>query len=182
SKLLNLKPGDRQVVELNLRLAEILDDRLHEPSKALDALSRVLELDAGSAAALKRMLDLQLRAGDTGPAVETAQRLVRASSDRAGRAEALGKLAGLELTRGKTAEALEAFEQAVALAGVETDFANEMKQLISRQPDLAAWSRYANALTKYVDQSGVLSEHLGSSYAELGRIQSRELQLVPQAI
>src|SRR5690606_40764846 len=44
------------------------------------------------------------------------------------------------------------------------------------------WARYASALAKYVEQSGVPPEHLGVSYTELGRVQSQVLKQIPQAI
>ncbi len=181
-KVLSLEPGPEQAVDVNQRLAQILDEHLNEPDRAMRALSQVLEVDAANRLALKRLLDLQLKTGKTEPAVDTAARLVRASPDRGDRSEALGRLAALEEARGKVSEALDAYDQAVALGGAETAAAQGMRQFIARQSGTPPWARYAGALTKYLDQSGVPSERLGPSYAELGRVQSQELGLLPQAI
>ncbi|HEU5076405.1 MAG TPA: tetratricopeptide repeat protein, partial [Polyangiaceae bacterium] len=181
-KLLALQPGEAEVVRIHLALASVYDERLKEPEKAVRALEHVLELEPSHREALKRLLDVQIATGKTGPAAETAARLVRASADRDERAEALGRLAKLEESRGKTAEALDAFEQAVALGGASTEAATRMRAFVQRQPSAPPWNRYAAALAKYIDEAGVPQERLGSTYAELGRVQSQELKQIPQAI
>jgi tetratricopeptide (TPR) repeat protein len=180
--LLALEPQEREVVRINLELGAIYGERLKDMEKATRAIERVLELEPSHRDALKRLLDLQILMGKSGPAADTAARLVRASPDREERAEALGRLAKLEESRGRVSETLEAFEQAVALGGASNESAAQMKSFVQRQGDTAQWARYAAALLKYLEQSGVPQERLGTTYAELGRVQSQELGLVPQAI
>ncbi|HEY6723931.1 MAG TPA: tetratricopeptide repeat protein, partial [Polyangiaceae bacterium] len=181
SKLLALQPGETEVVRIHLELAAVYDERLKEPEKAIRSLEHVLDLQPSHREALKRLLDVQIAAGKTGPAADTAARLVRASADRDERAEALGRLAKLEEARGKTPEALDAFEQAVALGGASTEAATRMRAFVQKQAT-PPWTRYAGALAKYVDEAGVPQERLGSTYAELGRVQSQALKQIPQAI
>jgi tetratricopeptide (TPR) repeat protein len=184
TKVISLSPGDTQLIETNLRLAEVLDERLNDSTRALRVLEHVLELEENNRPALRRTLDLQLKTGKTSAAADTAARLVRVSPDREARAEALGRLAALEISRGKKEDALHAFEQALELGGAGIDAAKRMKEYVQRQSDADGppWGRYAGALSRYIDQSGAPAESLAATYAELGRVQSQELKLPAEAI
>lgn len=184
-KVLALRPERETALSANLRVAQILDEHLSERERALAALSAALEIDSSNREALKRTLGLQIAMAKTGPAADTAARLVRASPERLERAEAYAKLGQLEQSRERVSEALDAYEQAVVLGGAEGEAAERMRQLFTQQRAAGKtppWARYATAMTKFIEQSNAPAGELGATFAELAKVYHHELSNPSEAI
>ncbi len=183
-QVLAQSPSRETMIRAHLALAAILDERLGDPQRAVASLNAVLSQDEGNRDALKRLLGIQMRRGQTEAAAATAAKLVGGARDPAEQADALTHLARLERDRKQTEAALKAYEQAVAFVGPGA-IADEMRELLleqkraGQQPD---WARYVGALTRYLERTSQPAAAQAPVYLEMGRILADEMQMADRAV
>jgi cellulose synthase operon protein C len=176
--------SDEMRVDVQLRLAAILQDELGDSERALASLNSALALDAGSRLALSRLARLELARGRGDQAAELAQRLVRVSPELGERVEALTLLGDLEAGRGQHAAAVQAYEQAVTLSGLAGKAAERFRALTSeqaRRKEPPSFARYAAALKGYAEQHPAAGAALTALYVELARVLGDDLAQPDQA-
>lgn len=176
--------SDELKVDIQLRLAAILQDELGDSERALQSLNAALALDAGSREALSRLARLELARGRGDQAAELAARLVRVSPELEERVEALTLLGDLERTRGQQAAAVQAYEQAVALCGLQGEAAARFRSLTADQAkgrEPPSYARYAAALRQYAEQHPTPGPELTAIYVELGRVLADDMGQAEQA-
>lgn len=167
-KAVSLKPESHVLVLLRLRLAEIFHEHLDQLTLATQELRAVLQEEPKHAAALRRLLVIQMK--EKSPAAaETAQALSEVSRGR-DRAEALVALGKLQARAKKWTEALQPFASAIALVGLEPiDAASSMKEILEEHAgDAAGWAGYVKALSLFCQDSQP-GDHQARVYAELGK-------------
>lgn len=170
-------------LDAHARLAAILDERLGDPERARASVEAVLASNPQHAAALGRLVKLELRRGRMDAASEAAAKLVQVSSEPEDRVEALTALARVEKARGRLGPSGNAYAEAVAIAGVDSAAAVELKELVTalpRKADAPGWDNYAAALTRYVEANG--STASGAVFEELGRVLGEKLHRPEQAV
>jgi tetratricopeptide (TPR) repeat protein len=179
------QPSAPEAVRLDAhaRLAAILDERLGDPDRARASVEAVLAANPKHAAALGRLVQLELRRGRLDAASEAASRLVQVSEEPEDRVEALAAQGRVEKARGRLGAAGQAFAEAVSLAGLDTDAAQELLELVSavpRKPDAPTWDVYAAALTRHAETGG---EGVPAAlFLELARVYRDFLHRPDQAI
>lgn len=176
--------SDEMRVEIQLRLAAILQDQLGDAERALASLNAALALDAGSRPALARLARLELQRGRGDQAAELAARLVRVSPELGQRVEALTLLGDLETGRGQQAAAVQAYEQAVSLSGLSGNAAERFRKLTSeqiRRKEPPSHARYAAALKSYAEQHATAGPELTALQLELARVLGDEMGQPDQA-
>jgi cellulose synthase operon protein C len=179
------QPGAPESARLDAhaRLAAILDERLGDPDRARASVEAVLAANPKHAAALGRLVQLELRRGRLDAASEAASRLVQVSEEPEDRVEALAAQGRVEKARGRLAAAGDAFAAAISLAGLETDAAGELFELVSqvpRKPDAPSWDVYAGALARHAELAG--SNAAAQVFLELARVYREFLHRPDQAI
>jgi len=184
-KAVTAQPGAAEAARLDAhaRLAAILDERLGDPDGARASVEVVLAANPKHAAALGRLVQLELRRHRLDAASDAASRLVQISVEPEDRVEALVAQGRVEKARGKLAAAGQAFVEAVALAGLETEAAGELLELVSqvpRKPDAPTHEAYAGALSRYVESAGKSTP--GAVFLELSRVLREALHRPDQAI
>jgi tetratricopeptide (TPR) repeat protein len=180
-RVLAEKPEPELRVEANLRRAAVLDAHLRDTKRAIASLNAVLETDPTNRAALKRLLEIQMREGDEA-APATAARLVQSSADPASRADALATLARLEHKRGEVSRAAEAYGQAVELFGLQAGVAEEFKQLIVGARLTTEYNRYVAALQRYLERTRPAPALIADVQLEISRILGEKLGQNDQAL
>ena len=174
-------PDAQTTIEANLRLAVVYDKHLGDADEAFRHLTAVLDLDPNHRGALDRLTVVQARRGELDQAAETAERLMRMSSDSAGRVRALTLLARVERQRGKIEPAAHALEQVVSTVGVEGTGAKEFREWIRSVPwgEEPTFTRYLGALVRYAEST---SHPAPAAFAEIGRTLADELSQPDQAL
>jgi tetratricopeptide (TPR) repeat protein len=170
-------------LDAHARLAAILDERLGDPERARASVEAVLASNPQHAAALGRLVKLELRRGRMDAASEAAAKLVQVSHEPEDRVEALTALARVEKARGRLGPSGNAYAEAIAIAGLDGAAAQELKELISavpRKADAPNWDNYAAALTRHVDAMGARAS--GAVFEELGRVLGERLHRPEQAV
>ncbi|HEV8551674.1 MAG TPA: tetratricopeptide repeat protein, partial [Polyangiaceae bacterium] len=170
-------------IDAHARLAAILDERLGDPDGARASVEVVLAANPKHAAALGRLVQLELRRNRLEAASDAASRLVQISVDPEDRVEALAAQGRVEKARGKLAAAGQAFAEAVALAGLDTEAARELVELVGqvpRKPDAPTWDVYAGALARHIETAGKNAP--APVFLELSRVLRDSLQRPDQAI
>jgi tetratricopeptide (TPR) repeat protein len=176
--------SDEMRIEVQLRLAEILQDHLRDTGRALASLNAALALDAGCRPALSRLARLELERGHPDQAAELASRLVRVSPEPQQRIEALTLLGDLERRRGQAAAAVQAYEQAVTLAGLSGSAAEHFRALTEEQAargEPPSHARYVAALRSYAEAHNAPGPELTAIQLELARVLGDELGHADQA-
>jgi tetratricopeptide (TPR) repeat protein len=184
-KLVTSQPGAPEGARLDAhaRLAAILDERLGDPDGARASVEVVLAANPRHAAALGRLVQLELRRKRLDAASQAASRLVEISVEPEDRVEALAAQGRVEKARGKVAAAGQAFAEAMALAGLDTEAAAELTALITevpRKPDAPTWDIYAAALSRHVDAAGASTP--AEVFLELSRVLREFLHRPDQAV
>jgi len=179
------QPGAPESARLDAhaRLAAILDERLGDPDRARASVEAVLAANPKHAAALGRLVQLELRRGRLDAASEAASRLVQVSVEPEDRVEALAAQGRVEKARGRLAAAGQAFAEAISLAGLDTEAAAELVELTSqvpRKPDAPTWDVYAGALSRHIELAGENTP--GAVFLELSRVLREFLHRPDQAI
>jgi tetratricopeptide (TPR) repeat protein len=170
-------------LDAHARLAAILDERLGDPDRARASVEAVLAANPKHAAALGRLVQLELRRGRLDAASEAASRLVQISEEPEDRVEALAAQGRVEKARGRLGAAGQAFAEAIAIGGLESDAATELVELVSqvpRKPDAPTWDVYAGALERYVESAGEGAP--AGVFLELSRVYREFLRRPDQAI
>jgi tetratricopeptide (TPR) repeat protein len=170
-------------LDAHARLAAILDERLGDADRARASVEAVLAANPKHAAALGRLVQLELRRGRLEAASEAASRLVQVSEEPEDRVEALAAQGRVEKARGKLAAAGQAFAEAITLAGLDTDAATELHDLTSqvpRKPEQPTWDVYAGALARHIELAG--DNTPASVFLELSRVYREHLHRPDQAI
>jgi cellulose synthase operon protein C len=176
--------SDEMRVDIQLRLAALLQDQLGDAERALGSLNAALALDPGSRPALARLARLELQRGRGDQAAELAARLVRVSPELGQRVEALTLLGDLEAGRGQSAAAVQAYEQAVSLSGLSGIAAERFRQLTSEQArrnEPPSHARYAAALKAYAEQHPTPGPELTALHLEQARVLGDEMGQSDQA-
>jgi len=170
-------------LDAHARLAAILDERLGDPDGARASVEVVLAANPKHAAALGRLVQLELRRNRLEAASQAAGRLVEISVEPEDRVEALSAQGRVEKARGKLGAAGQAFAEAIALAGLETEAAAELVELITQLPrksDAPTWELYAAALSRHAETAGASAP--GELFLELSRVLREFLHRPDQAI
>jgi len=170
-------------LDAHARLAAILDERLGDPDGARASVEVVLAANPKHAAALGRLVQLELRRNRLEAASQAAGRLVEISVEPEDRVEALSAQGRVEKARGKLGAAGQAFAEAIALAGLDTEAARELAELITQVPrksDAPTWDIYAAALSRHVEATGANTP--GEVFLELSRVLREFLHRPDQAI
>ncbi len=184
-QVLGQSPPRELVIEAQLRLAAILDEHLGDPARAVASLNAVLSIDEGNRAALKRLLDIQMRRGQTEAAASTAARLVGVSADLGERADALSHLARLERERNQLGAAAKAYEQAVSMVGESGGVAAQFKEMLEQQKqrgEKPEWPRYVAALSRFLEQTSVSADKKSPTYLEIARVLGDEMGMADKAL
>jgi tetratricopeptide (TPR) repeat protein len=171
--------------QAQLKLAEILDEHLGDPARAVASLNAVLSADENNREALRRLLQIQMSRSQSDAAAATAARLVGVSAGPTERADALTHLARLERNNKQLDAASKAFEQAVSIVGLGGEAAKEFKDLLLEQKllgDEPQWTRYVAALSRYLEQTSVQPASLAPVYLEIARVLGDELKMVDRAV
>ncbi len=182
-QVLTLSPSPEVYVGAHLKLAEMLDEHLGDPARAISSLEAVLKVDASHRDALKRLLGIQIRRGAEREAAETAARLVGVSADPSERADALTHLAKLERALGRKDRAAQAYREAVTLAGLSGSAGQEFKDLLAeqkRQRENPDWAAYVDALNGYLAQPA--SRASAAVFLELARVLDDEMSVSDRAL
>ena len=173
SKVVQQAPDHEVLKQAHLALAELWDDKLGKPARALVSLQAVLSVDPSHVPALQRLADVHERAGRLDEAAAATKKLLVATSEDAeARGRALTRLARIEGTRGNDAAAAEALRDAVTLEGPGSESALELK---SRVESNAGWDQYLGAIQlfaerqptealkapAYLEMARVLHDHMG---------------------
>jgi tetratricopeptide (TPR) repeat protein len=175
----------RARLDAHARLAAILDERLGEPEKARASVEAVLAVEPHHAAALARLVKLELRRGRLDAAGEAAARLVQVSSSADDRVEALTAQGRVERARGRRGSAGKAFAEAIELAGLDCEAAQGLVELIGevpRKPDAPGWDVYLAALGRFAEQPQASAVERASTYVEIARVLGGPLGQPEQAI
>ena len=150
-KALECDPNSEIGVPARIRLAELYHEHLERTTEAAGLLRQVLEREPSNPHALRRLLAIQIQAGDAG-AEETAELWAR-SAAAAEAAEALTTLGRLQRDRGKGQDARETLARAVALAGLSANGADrDLVRMLEKEEQAdtpADWSLYAGALSSF---------------------------------
>ena len=184
-QVLAQSPPRELLIEAQLRLAAILDEHLGDPARAVASLNAVLSIDEGNRTALKRLLDVQMRRGQTEAAAATAAKLVGVSADISERADALSHLARLEREREQYGAAAKAYEQAVTMVGQNGEVAKQFKEMLDGQKqrgDKPEWPRYVAALTRFLDQTSQPGDKKAPTYLEIARVLGDEMGMADKSL
>jgi len=178
---LAVKPDAESAAEAHFRLANIYDEHLSDPSRALAHVESVLSHDANHRGALERLVVIRSRKGQLDQAADLAQRLVRVSPELKARVSALVLLGRVERKRGQLEAAAHAYEQAVAAVGTEGHAAREFRELVTfpRGGDGPTLSRYLAALLRFIESS---PNAASAAYAEAARTLAEDLNQPENAI
>ncbi len=178
-KVVQQAPDHEVLKEAHLALAELWDDHLGQPARALVSLQAVLSVDAEHVPALERLADLHEREGRMGEAVDATKRLLVATSeDVEDRGRALTRLARIESARGNDAAAAEALRDAVVLEGPGSESALELKTRVDSE---AGWGQYLRAIQGFADRQP--SEDLKApAYLEMARVLHDHMGQLDRAI
>lgn len=172
-------------LQAQLKLAAILDEHLGDPARAVASLNAVLSADENNRDALSRLLEIQMRRGQSDAAAATAAKLVGVSTSPTERADALTHLGRLERHNKQLDAASKAYEQAVSVVGLGGGAAKEFQDLLVEQKllgDEPPWTRYVAALSRYLDQTSVQPASLGPVYLEIATVLANELNMVDRAV
>ncbi len=172
-------------LDAHARLAAILDERLNDPERARASVEAVLAVDPRHAAALARLVRLEIRRNRLDAAGEAAARLVQVSSSAEDRVEALTAQGRVEKARGRRASAAKAFAEAIELAGLRGDAAQGLLELVTelpRKPDAPGWDVYLGSLGRYAEQAHAAPEDRAPVYVEIARVLGGPLGQPEQAI
>jgi tetratricopeptide (TPR) repeat protein len=167
------------------RLAAILDERLGDPDRARASVEAVLAVDPRHAAALARLVKLEIRRGRLDAAGEAAARLVQVSSSLEDRVEALSALGRVEKARGRRAAAGKAFSDAIELAGLGSEAAQGLLELVTevpRKPDAPGYDLYIAALARFAEQPQASAADRAPAFVEIARVLGGPLGQPEQAI
>jgi tetratricopeptide (TPR) repeat protein len=170
-------------LDAHARLAAILDERLGDADRARASVEAVLAANPRHAAALGRLVQLELRRGRLDAASDAASRLVQISEEPEDRVEALAAQGRVEKARGRLGAAAQAFAEAIALGGLDTDAAHELVELVNQVPrksDAPGWDVYAAALARHLDVAGEAAPP--AAFLELARVYRDSLQRPEQAL
>lgn len=172
-------------LDAHARLAAILDERLGEPDRARASVEAVLAVDPRHAAALARLVKLEIRRGRLDAAGDAAGRLVSVSGSPEDRVEALTAQGRVEKARGRRGTAGKAFAEAIELAGLGSDAAEALLELVTeipRKSDAPGWDVYLGALGRFAEKPSATSEERAPVYVEIARVLGGPLGQPDQAI
>lgn len=172
-EVLKLHPTDEVRFVALLRLARIQHEHLARTPLAASNAGAALELQPENREALELLLLLQCAREELNAALDTARRLVAASSVPKQRAEALHQLAKLEHSRKDDLAASEAYAGAVAIVGTQGSVCAEYRAFVelcqSKPKPLVTFSRYAAALREFLGQTALEASATLPARLELGR-------------
>ncbi len=177
-RVLSAKPEPKVATAVNLRLAELLHERLDEPKLARAALDSVLEQSPDHREALQRLLALQMSAGEA-DAVATTERLAELSTDPKAKAKAYTMLGRLNHERRDVEAAASAYESAVRLCGPAGEAGKGLRELLSGgklEASEKRWAGYASALNEFCGIGGTPGGELAEAHLELGRVLADRLR------
>ena len=145
----------------------------------------MLAVDPRHAAALARLVKLEIRRGRLDAAGEAAARLVQVSSSAEDRVEALTAQGRVEKARGRRGAAGKAFADAIEVAGLESDAARDLLELVNEVPrksDAPGWDVYLAALGRFAEQPQASAAERAPAYVEIARVLGGPLGQPEQAI
>ena len=172
-------------LDAHARLAAILDERLGDHERARSSVEAVLAVDPRHAAALARLVRLELRRGRLDAASDAAARLVQVSTSPEDRIEALSALGRVEKARGRRGAAAKAFAEAVEVVGLSGDAAQGLLELVTEVPrksDAPGWDVYIGALGRFAEQARVSAADRAPAFVEIARVLGGPLGQPDQAI
>jgi tetratricopeptide (TPR) repeat protein len=172
-------------LDAHARLAAILDERLNDPERARASVEAVLAVDPRHAAALARLVRLEIRRGRLDAAGDAAARLVQVSASPEDRVEALTAQGRVEKARGRRGAAGKAFAEAIEVAGLRGDAAQGLLELVNeipRKPDAPGWDVYLGALGRYAELPHAAPADRAPVYVEIARVLGGPLGQPEQAI
>jgi len=149
AKVIQLAPSRDALRDAHLSLAEIWDERLDDPSRALVSLQAVLSLEENHPAALARLARLSARTGDPDKARQTLQRLADSSAG-ADKAAALVELSRLAQQQGDEEAARQTALAALAIGGPESPGAARHIELTVEPSD---WQDHAGGLRAWLREA-----------------------------
>lgn len=150
-KALECELTQEAALAARLRLAELYHEHLERTVEAAGLLRQILEEEPSNPRALRRLLAIQIQAGDA-DAERTAELWAR-SATGAEAAEALTTLGRLQRDGGKLPQAKQTLARAVALSGLSADGADrDLVRLLEKDEQSGAaadWAIYARALSSF---------------------------------
>jgi tetratricopeptide (TPR) repeat protein len=170
-RIVKLKPKGEVLLNAHLDLAEIAEEHLGDTHRALQQIEALLKVNPKHEGALTMLLDLQFKLGKVDAASQAAERLYKSSRDPRVRADAVYCVGRVKLQKGARKSAAKYLREAVALAGPDTEAANEYRRLLGRDE---SWSNYAEALTTYQRQIKDIPDerdNMALTLCELARVQ-----------
>ncbi len=183
--LLQRTQDQQLLTQARLLLAEIYDEHLKQPERALQNVNAVLGDDSGHREALHRRLSILLHAGEHGSAADAAERLIETANSPRTRAEAQVTLAQVERARGNPVAAIQHLEEAVAVLGLEGRGAQELRSLLDEQRSQGhppSWRGYIGALEKYLQIAPRQADLITPVVLEMSRILSGDLRQNDEAL
>lgn len=179
TKVVQQAPDRNVLKEAHLALAELWDEQLDKPARALVSLQAVLQVDPEHVPALERLADIHEREDRLDEAVDATKRLLVATSEDADlRGQALTRLARVEFGRGNDVAAAEALRDAVVLEGPGSESALELK---SRVESAAGWDQYLDAIRRHAERQAT-EEARAPAYLEMARVLHDQMGQLEQAI
>lgn len=170
------------LIDIHLRLASIVDDRIGEPARALASLKTVLSRDPGNARALSRLARIEAERGDYEQATKLARRLIEAAETDAQRSAALLQVAHIEGMRNRPTQVAMALSDAIAIEGAEGAAAVQYKEIIEKKTKHATWEGYMSALARFIDHASAANVPVGSSHRAVAMILADHLNRPNDAI
>lgn len=170
------------LIDIHLRLASIVDDRIGEPARALASLKTVLSRDPGNARALARLSRIEAERGDYEQATKLARRLIEAAENDAQRSAALLQVAHIEGMRNRPPQVAMALSDAIAIEGADGAAAVQYKELIEKNTKHATWEGYMSALARFIDHATAKGVPVGSSHRAVATILADHLNRPNDAI
>ncbi len=177
AKVIQLAPSREVLERAHLSLAEIWDEKLDDPSRALVSLQAVLSLEENHPEALARLARLSARTGDPDKAMQTLRRLADRSQG-ADKAAALVELSRLAQQQGDEEAARQSALAALAIGGPGSAGAARHLELAVEASD---WQDHAGGLRAWLREAADPLRRR-TARVEIARIYREELARPSRAV
>jgi len=181
-RLMSVAKDADVVRRATLQLADVWDDKLGEPRRAIESLERVLRTSPKNAEALSRLAKGYGHVGEFGLAVETLLRLVDAEETPAAQVEALSRLVDVRIDAGDSKGAADTLRRAMAIeskARLPDRALARLAELLGARGD---WEGLAAATRAQIDAVGPADPRSAALHVSLGEILSGRLGRAEDAI